>query len=99
MPFIDDLSGLKVSHDLDELVEGEEQILTLKDSRILDNEGTPPFRSTAPIRYLFILYQRMNYRTFSPRNISVPNRGSKIKRTIGSIQVTMTKSLPMAKPG
>lgn len=37
--FVEDLTGLKVSHDLDGLVEGEEQILTLKDSRILDNEG------------------------------------------------------------
>jgi U4/U6.U5 tri-snRNP-associated protein 1 len=36
------LAGLKVSHDLDELAEGEEQILTLKDSRIIDNEGTGP---------------------------------------------------------
>ncbi|GJJ08173.1 hypothetical protein Clacol_002381 [Clathrus columnatus] len=33
-----DLAGLKVRHDLDALDEGEEQILTLKDSRILDNE-------------------------------------------------------------
>ncbi|TDL16570.1 SART-1 protein [Rickenella mellea] len=33
-----DLAGLKVSHDLDGLAEGEDQILTLKDSRILDNE-------------------------------------------------------------
>jgi hypothetical protein len=34
-----DLEGLKVSHDFDELNEGEARILTLKDSRILDNEG------------------------------------------------------------
>ncbi|KAF8638256.1 hypothetical protein AX17_002278 [Amanita inopinata Kibby_2008] len=33
-----DLEGLKVSHDFDELNEGEARILTLKDSRILDNE-------------------------------------------------------------
>ncbi|KAH6913094.1 SART-1 family-domain-containing protein [Coprinopsis sp. MPI-PUGE-AT-0042] len=33
-----DLAGLKVSHDLDDLGEGEDTILTLKDSRILDNE-------------------------------------------------------------
>ncbi|KAL0954550.1 hypothetical protein HGRIS_003516 [Hohenbuehelia grisea] len=33
-----DLVGLKVSHDFDELDEGEARILTLKDSRILDNE-------------------------------------------------------------
>ncbi|KAF4613943.1 hypothetical protein D9613_007570 [Agrocybe pediades] len=33
-----DLVGLKVSHDFDELDEGEAKILTLKDSRILDNE-------------------------------------------------------------
>ncbi|KAG6873938.1 hypothetical protein C0995_008977 [Termitomyces sp. Mi166 len=33
-----DLEGLKVSHDFDEMDEGEARILTLKDSRILDNE-------------------------------------------------------------
>ncbi|KZT56921.1 SART-1 protein [Calocera cornea HHB12733] len=33
-----DLQGLKVSHDLDAIDEGQERILTLKDSRILDNE-------------------------------------------------------------
>jgi hypothetical protein len=37
--FAEDLAGLKVSHDFDELEEGEARILTLKDSRILDNEG------------------------------------------------------------
>jgi U4/U6.U5 tri-snRNP-associated protein 1 len=41
------LEGLKVSHDLSKLEDGESHILTLKDSRILDNEGiiyslTPP---------------------------------------------------------
>ena len=35
----EDLEGLKVSHDFDELAEGDARILTLKDSRILDNEG------------------------------------------------------------
>ncbi|KAG5638775.1 hypothetical protein H0H81_010196 [Sphagnurus paluster] len=35
-----DLVGLKVSHDFDEMDEGEARILTLKDSRILDNEGS-----------------------------------------------------------
>ena len=34
-----DLAGLKVNHDFEELDEGEDRILTLKDSRILDNEG------------------------------------------------------------
>ncbi|EIW83719.1 SART-1-domain-containing protein [Coniophora puteana RWD-64-598 SS2] len=33
-----DLAGLKVNHGLDDLDEGAEHILTLKDSRILDNE-------------------------------------------------------------
>ncbi|KAG8722995.1 hypothetical protein FRC09_005179 [Ceratobasidium sp. 395] len=33
-----DLAGLKVSHDFEKLNEGEDRILTLKDSRILDNE-------------------------------------------------------------
>jgi hypothetical protein len=31
--------GLKVSHDFEDLGEGDARILTLKDSRILDNEG------------------------------------------------------------
>ena len=35
----EDLAGLKVSHDFDGMEEGEARILTLKDSRILDNEG------------------------------------------------------------
>lgn len=35
----DDLVGLKVSHDFEDLNEGDARILTLKDSRILDNEG------------------------------------------------------------
>ena len=34
-----DLEGLKVTHDFDAMDEGESRILTLKDSRILDNEG------------------------------------------------------------
>lgn len=34
-----DLVGLKVSHDFDEMNEGDARILTLKDSRILDDEG------------------------------------------------------------
>ena len=38
-PAAGDLEGLKVSHDFTELDEGEARILTLKDSRILDNEG------------------------------------------------------------
>ncbi|KAJ4477177.1 SART-1 family-domain-containing protein [Lentinula aciculospora] len=33
-----DLAGLKVSHDFDTMDEGDARILTLKDSRILDNE-------------------------------------------------------------
>ena len=40
---VEDLEGLKVSHDFDGLDEGEARILTLKDSRILDNEGTSSF--------------------------------------------------------
>lgn len=37
----EDLAGLKVSHDFEEMEDGEARILTLKDSRILDNEGSP----------------------------------------------------------
>lgn len=52
---LEDLEGLKVGHDFDELGEGENRILTLKDSRILDNEGNisrllPFFRlSNSPV--------------------------------------------------
>jgi U4/U6.U5 tri-snRNP-associated protein 1 len=35
----EDLVGLKVSHDFGDMDEGDARILTLKDSRILDNEG------------------------------------------------------------
>ena len=37
--FLEDLHGLKVAHDLEGMVEGDEQILTLKDNRILDDNG------------------------------------------------------------
>ena len=43
LTFEEDLAGLKVSHDFEGLAEGEDRILTLKDSRILDNEGTLSF--------------------------------------------------------
>jgi len=36
---VGDLEGLKVRHAFDTLDEGEARILTLKDSRILDNLG------------------------------------------------------------
>lgn len=48
---VGDLSGLKVAHDAEEFEEGE-HILTLKDSRILDGEGT----STACICFLVLEY-------------------------------------------
>ena len=35
----EDLAGLKVSHDFEGMEDGEERILTLKDSRILEDEG------------------------------------------------------------
>lgn len=42
-PAAGDLEGLKVSHDFTELDEGDTRILTLKDSRILDDEGAHRF--------------------------------------------------------
>jgi U4/U6.U5 tri-snRNP-associated protein 1 len=38
-PSAADLACLKVNHDFEALNEGEDRILTLKDSWILDNEG------------------------------------------------------------
>lgn len=35
----EDLAGLKVAHDVDAFDEGEDVVLTLKDSRVLDDEG------------------------------------------------------------
>lgn len=37
----EDLKGIKVAHGEDDFDEGEETVLTLKDSRILDDEGEP----------------------------------------------------------
>lgn len=52
VPFLslhsEDLEGLKVGHDFDELAEGDARILTLKDSRILDNEGNLSRHSSLP---------------------------------------------------
>ena len=36
---VEDLEGIKVTHDFEAMEEGEERILTLKDSRILEDEG------------------------------------------------------------
>lgn len=47
-----DLEGLKVSHDFTEIGEGEARILTLKDSRILDNEGLFPVFPDQGVAYL-----------------------------------------------
>jgi len=41
-----DLEGLKVGHDFTDMDEGEARILTLKDSRILDDEGLHQFHQT-----------------------------------------------------
>lgn len=35
----EDLKGIKVAHGEDDFEEGEETVLTLKDSRVLDDEG------------------------------------------------------------
>lgn len=44
---VGDLEGLKVGHDFTDMDEGEARILTLKDSRILDNEGPHEFCRSA----------------------------------------------------
>ena len=66
--FLDDLHGLKVAHDLEEMAEGDEQILTLKDSRILDNNG----RHSGLILSAYSLtpLQRMNSKTSFSLNMS-----------------------------
>lgn len=40
----EDLKGIKVSHGQDDFEEGEDTVLTLKDSRVLDDEGKSNFR-------------------------------------------------------
>jgi SART-1 family len=54
----EDLVGLKVAHDFDEMDEGEARILTLKDSRILDNEGLFSFLFFLSRRILTLLENR-----------------------------------------
>lgn len=49
-PTIEDLAGLKVSHDFEAMDEGEERILTLKDSRVLEDEGAP-MRKNIPFAF------------------------------------------------
>jgi U4/U6.U5 tri-snRNP-associated protein 1 len=49
--FAEDLEGLKVTHDLSQLEDGESHILTLKDSRILDNEGNAICLNTASLSF------------------------------------------------
>lgn len=56
-----DLEGLKVSHDFTEMDEGEARILTLKDSRILDNEGA--YRLDQLRWSLICVIQRMSCKT------------------------------------
>jgi len=48
LPRTEDLVGLKVSHDFEELAEGDGRILTLKDSRILDDEGSTLLSESFP---------------------------------------------------
>jgi U4/U6.U5 tri-snRNP-associated protein 1 len=49
---VEDLIGFKVSHDFDdEMGDGETRILTLKDSRVLDNEGARPIASCHQFAY------------------------------------------------
>lgn len=62
LPHTGDLVGLKVSHDLEELAEGDGRILTLKDSRILDDEGTVPLLESFPSSNSNLL-QRTSCRT------------------------------------
>lgn len=38
----EDLRGLKVRHSMDDFQFGEERVLTLKDKRILDDDGAVP---------------------------------------------------------
>lgn len=61
--FAEDLEGLKVAHDFEELGEGEERILTLKDSRILDNEGQLTHNKTLIVSLSYDL-QRTSFRTW-----------------------------------
>lgn len=48
----EDLVGLKVSHDFEDLGDGDARILTLKDSRILDNEGASTASLTVTLLFL-----------------------------------------------
>jgi U4/U6.U5 tri-snRNP-associated protein 1 len=66
--FLEDLHGLKVAHDLEEMADGDEQILTLKDSRILDGQGRCGVL-TLSVNSLTRL-QRMSFKMSSLLNMS-----------------------------
>lgn len=58
-----DLTGIKVAHEQDDFEEGEETVLTLKDSRILDDEGDFAFLSSlSPCLNTDFFYSRVHRR-------------------------------------
>lgn len=92
-----DLEGLKVSHDLTEMDEGESRVLTLKDSRILDDEGVYHFFQ---VERLFTCdIQRTNFKTSSWRKRTDGRRTRSSKSNAAIIPVLTMKNLSQGRSG
>ena len=90
-----DLEGLKVSHDFTEMDEGEARILTLKDSRILDNEGVRYFDQVGGL--LTCVIQRMSFKMSRWQKRTDGRRTRNSKSNVATILVMTTKSLSQEK--
>ena len=92
-----DLEGLKVSHDFTEMDEGESRVLTLKDSRILDNEGVHHSYRVGELLICFI--QRMNFKTSRWWKRTYGRRTKSSKSNVATIPVMTMTSLSQERLG
>lgn len=89
----EDLEGLKVSHDFEGMEEGEARILTLKDSRILDNEGEYMHDPQLLKTVLIVSSQRMNCRMSKWLSVKERRRTRTSRSNDATIPDMMMRSL------
>ena len=95
----EDLEGLKVAHDFDEMEDGEERILTLKDSRILENEGAYSVAHATSSACLRNYPQRTSFRMSNWRSTSVQRRTTSSRSSVETIPGMTTKSSHLVRQG
>ncbi|KAK3387232.1 SART-1 protein [Podospora didyma] len=62
----DDLEGVKVAHDVTSFLDGDEQILTLKDTGVLENEEEGDELENLELREQEILQERLDFKKKKP---------------------------------